>query len=105
MAKTKSDKGAGATATVKEKNVAQAGSKAGDVGGAEPAAPARPRVGPFKFLQQVRQEVLKVTWPTWKETYVTTAMVFVMVILAALFFFLIDWLLGGAVSYGLKLVS
>jgi preprotein translocase subunit SecE len=45
---------------------------------------------PIEFFRQVRQEVSRVTWPTRKETMVTTAMVFVMVILAALFFFLVD---------------
>jgi preprotein translocase subunit SecE len=43
-----------------------------------------------EFIQQVRQEVSRVTWPTRKETMVTTASVFVMVFVAAAFFFLID---------------
>ena len=43
-----------------------------------------------EFVQQVRQEVSRVTWPTRKETMVTTASVFVMVFIAAAFFFLID---------------
>ncbi len=45
---------------------------------------------PIEFFRHVRQEVSRVTWPTRKETMVTTAMVFVMVILAALFFFMVD---------------
>jgi preprotein translocase subunit SecE len=45
---------------------------------------------PIEFFRQVRQEVSRVTWPTRKETMVTTAMVFVMVIVAAVFFFLVD---------------
>ena len=40
------------------------------------------KISPGEFAQQVRQEVAKVTWPTRKETMITTAMVFVMVILA-----------------------
>ena len=48
------------------------------------------KVSPFKFLQEVREETAKVTWPTRKETMITTAMVFVMVVFAALFFFLVD---------------
>jgi preprotein translocase subunit SecE len=48
------------------------------------------KTNPIEFFRQVRQEVSRVTWPTRKETLVTTAMVFVMVILAALFFFLVD---------------
>jgi preprotein translocase subunit SecE len=45
---------------------------------------------PFEFIQQVRQEVAKVTWPTRKETLISTGMVFVMVFLAATFFFVLD---------------
>ena len=57
------------------------------------------RTNPFTFLQQVRSEVAKVTWPTRRETAVTTAMVFVMVILAALFFLAADQLLGWLVGW------
>ena len=53
---------------------------------------------PGQFIQEVRQEISKVTWPTRKETTVTTGMVFIMVFLAAGFFFLIDQLLGWGVS-------
>ena len=52
---------------------------------------------PVEFLRQVRQEVGRVTWPTRKETTVTTAMVFAMVVLAAIFFFLVDFGLGHLV--------
>jgi preprotein translocase subunit SecE len=45
---------------------------------------------PFKFLQEVRAETEKVTWPTRRETAITTAMVFVMVALASVFFLLAD---------------
>jgi preprotein translocase subunit SecE len=53
-----------------------------------------------EFVQQVRQEMARVTWPTRKETLVTTAMVFVMVFVAAAFFFVVD----QALSYGVRLV-
>ena len=53
-----------------------------------------------EFVQQVRQELSRVTWPTRKETMVTTAMVFVMVFIAAAFFFVVDQVL----SYGVRLV-
>jgi preprotein translocase subunit SecE len=56
------------------------------------------KTNPFTFLQQVRTEVSKVTWPTRSETVTTTIMVFIMVIFAALFFFLIDQLLGWGVG-------
>lgn len=44
----------------------------------------------FLFFRQVRQEVAKVTWPSRKETMISTAMVFVMVVLASVFFLLVD---------------
>jgi len=56
------------------------------------------RTNPFEFLQQVRQEAAKVTWPTWKEVWITTAMVLVMVTLAAILFTLVDPALGWAVQ-------
>jgi preprotein translocase subunit SecE len=52
------------------------------------------KINPLEFARQVRQEVGKVTWPTRKETGVTTVMVFVMVVLAAIFFFVVDQLLA-----------
>jgi preprotein translocase subunit SecE len=61
--------------------------------------PRRNRVSPFKFLQEVRAEAQKVTWPTRKETTVTTIMVFVMVFIAAIFFLLADQVMRIAVSY------
>ena len=57
------------------------------------------KISPFKFLQEVRAEVQKVTWPTRKETTVTTIMVFVMVLLASVFFLLADQLMRVAVSF------
>ena len=53
-----------------------------------------------EFIQQVRQEVARVTWPSRKETMVTTAMVFAMVFVAAAFFFMVD----QALSAGVRLV-
>lgn len=55
---------------------------------------------PVQFVQEVRSETSKVTWPTRRETIVTTVMVFIMVVLAAVFFFLADQVL----SYGISLV-
>ena len=52
-----------------------------------------------EFVQQVRQELARVTWPTRKETTVTTAMVFVMVFVAAIFFFVVDQALSYAVRF------
>jgi preprotein translocase subunit SecE len=53
-----------------------------------------------EFIQQVRQETARVTWPSRKETMVTTAMVFLMVFVAATFFFVVDWVM----SHGVQLV-
>jgi preprotein translocase subunit SecE len=54
---------------------------------------------PFKFLQEVREETNKVTWPSRKETMITTGMVFVMVALASIFFLLADQVLRVAVTF------
>ena len=58
------------------------------------------KTSPFQFVQQVRQEVSKVTWPTRKETTVTTIMVFIMAVIAAIFFLLVDQVL----SVGIRLI-
>ena len=48
------------------------------------------KFSPFKFLQEVREETEKVTWPSRRETAITTAMVFVMVAVASIFFLVVD---------------
>ena len=58
------------------------------------------KINAAEFVQQVRQELARVTWPTRKETTVTTAMVFVMVFIAAIFFFVVDQVL----SYGVRVL-
>jgi preprotein translocase subunit SecE len=57
------------------------------------------KISPVEFSRQVNAERKKVTWPTWKETWITTAMVFVMVVLASLFFLAVDSVLGWGVTY------
>jgi preprotein translocase subunit SecE len=52
------------------------------------------KTSPFQFIQQVRQEVSKVTWPTRKETTITTIMVFIMVALSAVFFLIVDQIIS-----------
>ena len=54
-------------------------------------------MNPAKFIREVRQETSKVTWPTRKETTVSTIMVLIMVTFAAVFFVLVDWIIGGTV--------
>ena len=56
------------------------------------------KVNPAQFIQEVRQEGSKVTWPTRKERMVSTGMVFVMVILSALFFLLVDTIMSSGVK-------
>jgi preprotein translocase subunit SecE len=48
------------------------------------------RTNPLEFLQQVRQEAAKVTWPTRRETMITTTMVMIMVALSSVFFLVVD---------------
>ena len=67
--------------------------KTGDGAEADASPPAR-RVGPVEFFQQVRREAKKVTWPSWKETWLTTMMVFIMVGLTMVFFFVVDSVLA-----------
>jgi preprotein translocase subunit SecE len=59
-----------------------------------PAPTAARRGGIAEFFSQVRRETSKVTWPTWKETYLTTIVVFIMVGVTMVFFFGVDWLLA-----------
>jgi preprotein translocase subunit SecE len=56
------------------------------------------KFNPFEFIQEVRQEVSKVTWPTWKEVWITTLMVLVMVTLASIFFLGVDQVLGRVIN-------
>ena len=48
------------------------------------------KISPFKFMQEVRTEAQKVTWPTRRETAITTLMVFIMVAVASVFFLVAD---------------
>jgi len=58
---------------------------------------------PVKFLQEVRQEVGKVTWPSRQETLISTVMVLVMVALASVFFLAADQVIAWAVQALLKI--
>ncbi len=61
------------------------------------------RVNPAQFIQQVRAETAKVVWPTRRETLLTTVMVFIMAALAAVFFFLVDQVIGIGIDQILNL--
>jgi len=57
------------------------------------------KTNPLEFFREVRSETLKVTWPTRRETAITTVMVFVMVTFATIFFFLVDMALSKGVGF------
>ena len=54
---------------------------------------------PIKFLQEVNTEAQKVTWPTRRETAITTAMVFIMVAIASVFFLFADMIIQKLVTF------
>jgi preprotein translocase subunit SecE len=56
------------------------------------------KTNPAKFMREVRQEVSKVTWPSRKETGVTTVMVFIMSVCASLFFLLTDQIISQLIE-------
>jgi len=60
-------------------------------------------MNPAQFIAQVRSEAAKVVWPTRKEAGLTTMMVFIMALLAAIFFFFVDLILRFGVDLLLKL--
>lgn len=66
---------------------------------AQPATkPPAKKVSPLQFAREVRAEVRKITWATRQETMVSTIFVFIMVAIAALFFFLADLALRSGVG-------
>ncbi len=63
------------------------------------------KANPLQFAQQVRAEVSKIVWPSQRETLLTTVMVFIMVSIAAVFFFTADQLIRIALDTILRLAS
>jgi preprotein translocase subunit SecE len=61
------------------------------------------KISPFKFLQEVRSETDKVTWPTRKETVITTIMVFVMVAVASIVFTVADQIIRLFITFILQI--
>jgi preprotein translocase subunit SecE len=57
------------------------------------------KISPFRFMQEVRSETEKVTWPTRRETLITTGMVFVMVAVSSIFFLLADQVIRMLVTF------
>ncbi|MCR5875342.1 preprotein translocase subunit SecE [Phenylobacterium sp. J426] len=75
---------------------------------ASPAAVAqapKKKVSPAQFAREVRAEVRKITWTSRKETWITSVMVAIMVLLAAIFFWVVDLVLQLGVGQVLKLAN
>ena len=77
-----------------------------EVGGSIPSAPARAKrenmINPLKFIQEVKQEAFKVTWPTARDVLIGSLMVFVLATIAAIFFLLLDQILKFFLELVLK---
>ena len=76
---------------------------------ASPAAVAqaqpKKKTSPAQFFKEVRAEARKITWTSRRETWITSVMVAIMVVLAALFFAVVDWGLLTGVGLILKLAT
>jgi preprotein translocase subunit SecE len=84
--------------------VAEATKKMADSGGKDLPAPAPvKRTGIVQFLREVyREGYEKVSWPSWKETWLTTTMVFIMVGITMMFFFVVDLVLAYGENWILR---
>jgi preprotein translocase subunit SecE len=82
---------------------AMAPAGAGATGAAAPAP--KKRTSPVQFFREVRAEARKITWTTRKETWITSVMVFIMVVMASLFFTAVDGGIGFAINQLLKLAT
>jgi preprotein translocase subunit SecE len=67
--------------------------------------PPKKPFDPLKFYNEVRAEARKVTWTSWKETWITSVMVGIMLVVTALFFFSVDGVFGIAMNWVLKLTA
>jgi len=86
--------------TIRPRNAAKPSARA--------AAVAEPPKKPFnlvKFYNEVRAEARKVTWTSWKETWITSVMVGIMVVVSALFFFSVDAVFSAGMTWVLKLTA
>jgi len=64
---------------------------------------ATPKVGPVKYIGQVRQEARRVVWPGWPEVWKTTILVMILFVLMGIFFFFVDLALANIVKFILSL--
>jgi preprotein translocase subunit SecE len=72
---------------------------------AQPAEKPKKRTSPAQFAREVRAEARKITWTSRKETWITSVMVGIMVVLASVFFLIVDWVLSFGVAQFLKLAN
>ena len=66
---------------------------------------AMAKTSPAKFAQEVRSEMAKVTWPNRRETTITTVMVMIFAVLAAIFFMIADQIIRVVVTFVLGIGS
>jgi preprotein translocase subunit SecE len=69
---------------------------------AEEHAPKK-RFNPAQFFREVNVERKKITWPSWRETWITSLMVAIMVVITSVFFFVVDMGLSLGITQVLKL--
>ncbi len=67
------------------------------------AEKTKKKIGPMKYLSQVRAEAAKVVWPTWNETLVTTLMVVIVMLMFGVFFFFVDWMAANLTQVLLRI--
>ena len=66
-------------------------------------ADQKAKIGPVKYLEQVRQEGRKVVWPTPRETMITTILVLILMVLFGIFFFFVDWISANTIKFLLSI--
>jgi preprotein translocase subunit SecE len=71
---------------------------------AAPVAPKK-RTTPMQFWNEVRAEARKITWTSWKETWITSVMVGIMILITAVFFLAVDGVLNFLIQQLLKLAA
>ena len=69
------------------------------------ATTPKKRTTPMQFYNEVRAEARKITWTSWKETWITSVMVGVMVVITAVFFLVVDGALNFLIQQLLKLAA
>ncbi len=89
----------------KSPNLIARGARPAALAAAEDGASPKKPFNPVQFLREVRAEARKVTWTSWRETWITSVMVAVMVVATALFFFAVDEVLAVAMHFVLKLAN